>query len=41
MGMWFSGDDECVLELGVMVALYEYATVLYKANLIICELYSN
>lgn len=32
-------DDEYVLELGVMVALYEYATILYKANFIICVLF--
>ena len=35
------GGDEHVPELGVMVALCEYATVLYKANFIICEFYSN
>ena len=30
-----------ILELGMMVALCENATILYKENFIVCEIYFN
>ena len=49
---WSRGKDELgvtangyvvslILELGMMVALCENATILYKENFIICEIYFN